>query len=60
MNESINDTSERMRLRDAIAATALVSALAVGISVTVAVLTSRCVIVDAIDHLKKKGGKHVP
>ena len=61
MNSTTSD-DERLKLHEAVAVTALVAFVAVGLTITVAALAARCVVVDAIDHLKKKwkGGPHAP
>ncbi len=60
MNSS-NSNDERLKLHEAVAVTALVAFAAFSVTLTVAALAARCVVVDAIDHFKKKrkGGTHV-
>lgn len=53
------DKDERLKLREAIAATAVVALAAGGIAITFAILVARCVVIETIEHLKKKKNSHV-
>jgi len=50
---------DRLKLHEAIGVTALVAFAAFGLTFWVSVLVTRCYIVDAIDHFKRKGDNHV-
>ena len=58
-NPTPTTDNDRLKLHEAIGATALVAFAAFGLTVTFAALATRCVIVDAIDHFKTKGDNHV-
>lgn len=51
---------ERLKLGDAVYVTALVAFAASAVAVTFGALAIRCVVVDAVSHLRRKGGQHVP
>jgi hypothetical protein len=57
MNSPIPPTppSERIKLHEAVAVTALVAFVAVTLTTTVAVLTARLYVVELLDHIKPKG-----
>ena len=51
---SSTTTGERLKLRDAVTITALVTCVAGGLAITVAALIARQVVIDTIDTLKRK------
>ena len=61
MNSPISQ-NDRIKLHEAVAATALVAFVAVTLTATVAALTTRLYVVELLDHIKPKGKgvRHVP
>jgi hypothetical protein len=49
------DPDERLKLTEAIGATALVVFAAGAIVISFAFLAARCIVIETIDHLKQKG-----
>lgn len=49
------DNAERLKLYEAIGATALLAFVAASLVISFAVLAMRCVIIDAVDQFKRKG-----
>lgn len=58
MNSS-NPRDERIKLHEAAGVAALLTFLTISQTATYTLLVARCYVVDAIDHIKRKGGPRV-